>query len=135
MFLLYEQVEFYQNILKLSCWPLAFTLYKVFFEKTCLQLISLPHFMRDFWRKILLALYLINRPSSIASLPLLLQILGNMCIVIIFCPVCDVINFEINHSFFIKPFFYITKKSGQKCKHLKNKKSFKHEIKNIFHHF
>ena len=27
-----------------------------------------------------------------------------MCIVIIVCPVCDVINFEINLSFFIKLF-------------------------------
>ena len=34
---------------------------------------------------------------------LLLEILGNMCIVIIYCPVCDVINFEINLSFLIRP--------------------------------
>ena len=33
-------------------------------------------------------------------------------------------NFEINISFVMKPFSYITKKSGQKCKYLKNKKSF-----------
>ena len=26
------------------------------------------------------------------------KILGNMCIVIIFCQVCNVINFETNHS-------------------------------------
>ena len=37
---------------------------------------------------------------------------------------CDVVNFEIGISFFIKPFFYITKKSVQKFKYLKNKKSF-----------
>ena len=58
------------------------------------------------------------------SLSLLLGILGNMCIVIICCPVCDVRNFEIYHSFFIKPHFCITKKLGQKCKYLKNKKRF-----------
>ena len=33
-------------------------------------------------------------------------------------------NFEINEN-----------KSGQKFKYLKNKKSFNHEIKNLFHHF
>ena len=37
---------------------------------------------------------------------------------------CDVINFEINLSFFNKPFSYMNKKSGQKCKYLKNEKSF-----------
>ena len=50
-----------------------------------------------------------------------------MYIVIICCPV-----FEINHS---KPVFYIIKKSGQKCKYLKNEKSFRYEMKIIFHHF
>ena len=33
-----------------------------------------------------------------------------MCIVIICFLVSDVINFEINLSFLIKPFFYMTKK-------------------------
>ena len=64
-----------------------------------------------------------------------LDILGYMCIAIISCPVCDVINFEINHNFLVKPFFYITKKSGQKCNYLKNEKNFKHEIKSIFDYF
>ena len=78
-------------------------------------------------------LYSIDWPSFIVWLPLLFEILGNMFIVTIFCPVCDVINFEINHSFLIKAFFYITKMSGQKCNYLKNKKSFLHEIKSICH--
>ena len=47
-----------------------------------------------------------------------------MCIVTIYCAACEVINFEINHSFLIEPFFYITEKSEQKCKYLKNEKSF-----------
>ena len=51
-----------------------------------------------------------------------------MSIVIICCQVCDVIYFEINLSPFIKPFLYITKKSGQKFKYLKKEKSFEHEI-------
>ena len=53
-----------------------------------------------------------------------------MCIVTICCPVCHVINSEINLSFLIKPFFHETKKS--RCRYLKNIKSFKHEIKIIF---
>ena len=58
---------------------------------------------------------------------LLLAKLGNMCILIIFSPVCDVINLEINLSFLIKPFFYITKTSRQKFKYPKSEKS--HEKK------
>ena len=33
--------------------------------------------------------------------------------VIICCPVCNVINSEINLGFLIKPFLYITTKSGR----------------------
>ena len=69
------------------------------------------------------------------SREVILAILGNMCIVIICCSVCEVINLEINRSPLIKPFFYITKKSRQKYKYIKNEKSFYHEIKSIFHHF
>ena len=100
-----------------------------------LGLASPPHFVYDFWRKMLFMLYSINWPNSVAWLPLLLEILGNMCIVIICYPVCGVINFEINLSFLITPFLYITKKAGQKRKYLKNERSFQHEIKIIFHHF
>ena len=50
-------------------------------------------------------------------------------------PVYDAINFEINLSFLIKPFFYITQKSSQKFKYLTNEKSFSnHAMKTIFHH-
>ena len=44
----------------------------------------------------------------------LLEILGNIFIVIIFCPVCDATNFEIKDSLFIKPFFCITKNFQKK---------------------
>ena len=94
--------------------------FKFFIERS----VSPPHFVYDFSRKILLMFYSINRLHFIVCLPLLLETLCNMCIVIICCPVCDVTNFEIKHSFFIKPLFYITKKSGRKCKYLKNEKSF-----------
>ena len=56
-----------------------------------------------------------------------------MCIVLICFPVYDVINFEINLGFLIKPFSY-TKKSGQKFKNLNNEKSFLVDIESIFYH-
>ena len=73
--------------------------------------------------------------NFIVWFPLLLEILGNVYIVRTCGPVRGFLNFEINHSFFVKPISYPTKKSGQKCKYLKNEKSFKNEIKGIFHHF
>ena len=66
-------------------------------------------FYMIFWRKIFLIQYFITWPNFIAWLSLLLWILGNKCIVIICCQICNVLNFEI--SFPIKPFFYATKKS------------------------
>ena len=79
----------------------------------------------------------IKWPNLITWLPLLLKILGNMCIVIIYFPVCDVINFEIGLSFLIKLFPHMTNK-GQRIKYLKNEKSFsflrwnkKHLLKQI----
>ena len=124
MFFLYVQVEVYQNVLKLRCWRLVFILYNIFFKKKGgLELVSPSNFLHIFQRKIFLKLCFISWPNSIAWLSLLLEILGNVCIVSICCPVCDVINFEINLSFLIKPFFYITKKSGQKCEYLKKKRA------------
>ena len=56
-------------------------------------------------------------------LPLLFEILGNICIAAVCEPGQDVINFEINLTFLIKPFFYMTKKSKQIFKYLENEKS------------
>ena len=62
-----------------------------------------------------------------------LVLLGNMCIVIVCFPDCDVINFGINLIFPIKPLFYLTKKSRQKFEHLENEMSeIKGKIKSIF---
>ena len=47
-------------------------------------------------------------------LPLLLEILSNICIAIVCFPDYGVINFEINLIFLIKQFLYMTKKSRQK---------------------
>ena len=123
LFLLYVQVEVYQNILKLTNF---FYLVQSFFlkKKRGLALVSLLHFLHDFSRKILHILffqlakfyYLVAFTSK--------EILGNICTVIICCPVCDTINFETNHSSLIMPVSYITKNSGQKCIYLRKKKSF-----------
>ena len=87
LFLLYAQVDVYQNILKLRWWPLAFTLCKVFLKHKKRSRTSLPaSFLHGFWRKIFLTLYFRNWTNFIGWLPLHLEILGNMCIVIIFCP-------------------------------------------------
>ena len=48
-------------------------------------------------------IFSINWQNFIAWLPSLLEILGNMCSAIICFPVYDVISFEINLSFLIKP--------------------------------
>ena len=40
-----------------------------------------------------------------AWLLLLFEILGNMCIATVYYPGCDVMDFEINVIFLIKPFF------------------------------
>ena len=55
-----------------------------------LELASPPYFVYDFSRKIFLTSYSINWPNFIAWLPLLLEILGNMFIIVICLPACDV---------------------------------------------
>ena len=100
-----------------------------------LGLVFSPHFAYDILRKMFLMLYSFNWPNFIAWFPLLLNILGNICITIVYLPSCDVKKFEINLIFLINPFCYMNKKSRQKYKYLKHKKSFRGEIKSIFHQF
>ena len=91
-----------------------------FLEK-CLRIVSPQHFVYDYSKKMFLMLYSIH---SIHSIHLLLQIMGNMCIAIVSFPGFDVIKFEINLIFLIKPFFYLTKNSRQKFKYLEKKRAF-----------
>ena len=93
-----------------------------------LGLISPSYFVYDFWRKMFLKLHSINWPNFVVWLPLLLQILGNMCIATVCCPGCDVIKFEINLVVLIKPLCYMAKKSRQKLKYLENEKSVKYKV-------
>ena len=91
-----------------------------------LGIVSPRHSVYDFLRKIfvmlLISLILIN---FIVWLPLLLEILGNMCTAIAYFPCCDVINFEINLIFLIKPFFYMTKSQNKNLNILITKRAFK----------
>ena len=45
-----------------------------------LRIVSPAHFVHDFFTKVFLVLYSINWPNVIPLLPLLFEILGNMCI-------------------------------------------------------
>ena len=85
------------------------------------EVLSSPPFWKwnlpyDFWRRILLTLYFINRPNFIAWLPLLLEILCSMCIAITWSVTLKILKFNI--AFLSSRFFYLTKKSGEKCKYL-----------------
>ena len=53
------------------------------FSEKGLGLISPPHFVYDFSRKMFLMLHSIYCPNFIIWLPLLLRLLGNMCITIV----------------------------------------------------
>ena len=77
-----------------------------------IEIVSPLYFVYDFLTKIFLILCSIKWQNFIVWLPLLLEILDNMCIVIVYFPGCGVINFEIKLTFLINPFFYLTKKSS-----------------------
>ena len=95
-----------------------------------LILVSPPHFVYDFLRKKFSCyILLIDQISSSDCLYFLRYWV--ICIVII-CFACDdIINFEINLKFLIKPFSYMTKK----VRNLKTRKIFLGEIKSIFKGF
>ena len=75
-----------------------------FLDKS-LAIVSPAHFVYDFSTKMFLMLYSISKPNFIAWFPLLLEILGNMCIAIVCEPGCDVMNFDINLIFLIESLF------------------------------
>ena len=130
MFLLYVKAKVYQNILKLGYWTPAFTLCKDFLITKKSSVISIPNSFAAWFlkkKKKLFSHYILLTDQT--SLPDVfiscdLEVLVNMCIVIICCPVCDLIGFEINHSFLIKPIFYITKKWEKNVNISKTKRAF-----------
>ena len=81
---------------------------KFWFLEKSLGLISPSHFVYIILRKYFLNLYSIKWPNFIIWLPVLLEILDNMCTVIIWFPVGGIINFETSLSFLIWLFSYMT---------------------------
>ena len=69
---------------------------KIYFKRKRRSGTNLPVSFSAWLRNILFTLYSINWPSLIVCLLLLLKISGNVCIIIICCPIYDVINFEMN---------------------------------------
>ena len=94
-----------------SCFSLIYSCLK---KQNEIWNLSLPHFLYNIWRKTFLTLYFINWPNLIGWLFLLIEVLGNICIVIICFQYYDVINFEINLSSRIDPFSYMTKNDRTK---------------------
>ena len=80
------------------------------FSEKGLELVSPPHFVYGFSRKVFFMLHSMNWPNFIVWLPLLHEILDYMCITIIYWPGYDVMKFEINLTFLTMPFYYMTKK-------------------------
>ena len=69
-----------------------------FLEKG-MGIVSSPHFVHHFSKKMFLILYFINWTNFIVWLLLLFEVFGNMCIAIVCSPDCDTINFQINLCF------------------------------------
>ena len=83
LFILYIQIEDHQNIVKLRCLASAFISYKVFTKIKMRPGTSLPSsFSAWFLKKNIYMLYSINWPYFVVWLSLLLEIFGNMCILI-----------------------------------------------------
>ena len=83
-------------------------------------------------KKMFMILNSINWPNFITKFHLLLEIFGTMYIAIVCFTCFEVVNFEINLTFLIKLFFYMTKNANQKFKYLENQKRFWGEIKIFF---
>ena len=86
---------------------------------------SQAHFVYDFSTKMFLMLYSTNWPNFIAWLPLLFEILDNMCIAVVCYPGCDAMDFEINFIFLIEPFYLPDQKVMTNLNISRTKRAFK----------
>ena len=106
--------KYIETNLQTTCFHLILSFFKKI--KRGLKLVSLPHFLHNFLRKLFLLIYSIDWPNFIVWLPLLCEILGNTCLAIASKPGCDVMNFEVNLIFLIKLFFLHDQKVVTKSK-------------------
>ena len=90
-----------------------------------LRLVSPPHFVYDFSRKIFLMFYVTNWPNFIVWLTILFKIIRNMCIVIVCEPGCDVINLKLTSSFQLICFPLWPKSQNKNLNILRMKELFK----------
>ena len=111
------------NYIETKVLTTCFYLIQSFFYKTkrSMELVSLPQFLHNFWRKMFLSCF-INWPNFLSNCLYFFRYLAIRS-VIVWVPVCDVIHFEIN-LFLSNRFPTEPKKSGLKIKYLKNEKSF-----------
>ena len=73
--------KYIETKLETSCFYLILSIFSKI--KRSLELVSLPHFLHNFWRKIFLPLHSINWRSFNVWLPLLCEILG-ICLLQLF---------------------------------------------------
>ena len=128
MFLLFVQVGYYQNILKLRCWSLFWPLLpyiKLFLKNKKKSGTSYPaSFSAQFLKKNVSQVIFYQLTKFHFLIVSTSWDIGQYVYCNYLRPICEVISFKINLSFLIKLFFYITKKLGQKYKYFKNEKNF-----------
>ena len=111
---LYKILEYwFRDILNFEC------------SEKGLRLVSPPHFVYDFSRKIFLMFYVTNWPNFIVWLTILFKIIRNMCIVIVCEPGCDVINLKLTSSFQLICFPLWPKSQNKNLNILRMKELFK----------
>ena len=77
-----------------------------------LRIVSPAHFLCMICKEKYFSCYILLTDHILLSgCRLLLEILGNVCIAIVFYSGCDIMYFEINLIFVIELFFYMTEKS------------------------
>ena len=81
----------------------------IFYKRICDYIASYHILCMIFREKYFSCYILLTDQISLPDCVKRLEILANMCFTIICCPVCDVMNFEINLNFVSKRFFFIIK--------------------------
>ena len=109
---------------KLSCKPFAFTSYKIKKTKRSLELVSLPHFIQNFWRKYFCFHALLTDQISLPGCLYFVRCWA-LCVLQLFVKqVVTSKTLKITLSFESSRLSYMTKKSRQKFKFLVKEKSF-----------
>ena len=126
--------KYNKTMLQTTCFHLILSFLKI---KRSLELVSMCHFLHNFWRKIFPLLYSINWPNFIVWLPLVWEIWATCVLQLFVNQVVTswILKLTLSFSSIIFPFFLHDQLPWQKLKYLENGKSIYHEIKNIFHHF